>query len=157
MSVTAWNGASWLKLVQGGKFWATCYLLLGVGAISRVTGSIPGPCCENSTDQELDLGMKHRVAALCQPHQCSVNVIWKHWILPILFRLHYTDRACSVLPVTPSQSLWWLDMVCPWSSCSSWELVFTWYSLTRIIIYFKPVELSIKDPCHPILPKFGVE
>ena len=34
-------------------------LLLGVGAIARVAGSIPGPSCENSSDQELDLGMTY--------------------------------------------------------------------------------------------------
>ena len=67
------------------------------------------------------------------------------------------DRACLVSPATPSQGLCWLDMGCPWRSCSSWELVTNWLSLTKITIYFKLVELSIKDPCHPIKPKFGVE
>ena len=34
-------------------------LLLGVRAIAWVVGSIPRPSCENSSDQELDLGMTY--------------------------------------------------------------------------------------------------
>ena len=44
----------------------------GVGAIARVVGSIPRPSCENSSDQELDLGMTYLWQPLCLP---NVNVL----------------------------------------------------------------------------------
>ena len=64
-------------------------LLLGVGAIARVVGSIPRPSCENSSDQELDLGMTNP---------------WQPCVFPVCKNTGYFQSQFDDLTVTSDVS-----------------------------------------------------
>ena len=72
------------------------------------------------------------------------QVRYKRGCLLIKWKLLHcsSDRVCSVRPATTSQSLSWLDMVCPYLSWSLWGLVMNlssliWSNLTKTIHFFQ--------------------
>ena len=89
-------------------------LLLGVRAIARVVGTIPRPSCENSSNQELDLGKL--VSFQCK---CSKNTGYFQSEFDDNEIIDLQEAPCS--SGTPSSRL---DSVSPAPSCTgtTWSM-----------------------------------